>query len=889
MSPRTSAISKTGCLLSLAFTLATGAAQPDPSGDPVASYLERLELDQALARHLRDRLDSSSGEEKRELAQRLGSIYVRWLTNAASPDERREVEELARSLLIEVPDAQTQELRLSLEKVRYLEAERIAERHRLRMALPEELEEANRILGSTRDSFQAIGTDLHRRVERLRELERRGREGDDAVIEEQLAEALRQRSIAMYYAGWSNYYLALINDVSGPALEAVRDFGWLLNASGEKVPTVEGMPPSYYRFDHVSRAAVGVALSFGLRGEDESALRWIEAVRSAPEAPPEIKESLFSRRLVILAGARRWADIEWMLRERERRTGSSAIEPLEARLLAVLTLEAASEGPRREDRLELIEALAQTALGELVRQGEISHVLDLMDRYGATPIGQDGFIVRYARGLKHLDDARRAHRESGADADEPTEDPGLRGLYRTAAEVLAEAIGSEDAGRFPGELARAGVQHGLALYYGGRLAEAAAVFERAASLDASPDIVREAIWFAIVALERALERGTLGDPGKLNELSGEFLERFPGDDRSASLLMRRAGADLMPPGDAANVLLGVDPQSPLYDAARRRAGDLLYRAYREAPEKDRSFAAERFVAVAAEVVASEARQAIESGELSERARETVVRHRQLLDAILSSDTPDLALARRTLDELKRLAEVADLDLAPVAGELAFRRLQIALVAGNPAETDAALAELDGIGGRYAEASRTLLYRRAADAWLDDPEDLDACRELLRHGSRLTGERIDADEGVSDPELRTVALRIARAGDELWRRERDELARELTIRHDEAIIRSGLLAEESLLRHARLAESAGDAAGALESWRLLLAASQSGSDAWYRARYESLRLLAAIDRDRAVEVMRQFVVLHPDFGPEPWSPKLRELAGSLGLRTAGGGR
>jgi hypothetical protein len=161
----------------LVVAAALPAAQPEVPGDPVASYLERLELDEALARHLRDQLESAAGDEKRELAQQLGAIYVRWLTNAVSPEERREVEELARSLLVEVPDAQTHELRLSLEKVRYLEAERIAERHRLRMTQPGELEEANRILSSTRDSFQAIGTDLHRRVERLRELERRGHRG----------------------------------------------------------------------------------------------------------------------------------------------------------------------------------------------------------------------------------------------------------------------------------------------------------------------------------------------------------------------------------------------------------------------------------------------------------------------------------------------------------------------------------------------------------------------------------------------------------------------------------------------------------------------------------------------------------------------------------------
>ena len=61
----------------------------------------------------------------------------------------------------------------------------------------------------------------------------------------------------------------------------------------------------------------------------------------------------------------------------------------------------------------------------------------------------------------------------------------------------------------------------------------------------------------------------------------------------------------------------------------------------------------------------------------------------------------------------------------------------------------------------------------------------------------------------------------------------------------------------------------------------MAGSAGGSDAWFEARYELIRLLAETDADRARLVMRQHKALNPSYGPEPWGVKLRVLDLRLG--------
>jgi hypothetical protein len=56
--------------------------------------------------------------------------------------------------------------------------------------------------------------------------------------------------------------------------------------------------------------------------------------------------------------------------------------------------------------------------------------------------------------------------------------------------------------------------------------------------------------------------------------------------------------------------------------------------------------------------------------------------------------------------------------------------------------------------------------------------------------------------------------------------------------------------------------------------------EPGTPDWFEARYESLRLLAASEPRRAKEALMQHVVLYPQYGPEPWGLKLKQLEEEL---------
>src|SRR5690606_23646365 len=96
----------------------------------------------------------------------------------------------------------------------------------------------------------------------------------------------------------------------------------------------------------------------------------------------------------ILGRARRWSDLQRLVDRRRLAPDPAKATPLpvpEARMLAVVTLEALEESGEatatRRERDRLMEAIAQVALGDLVTEGEIGHVLNLVKRFGTTPMG----------------------------------------------------------------------------------------------------------------------------------------------------------------------------------------------------------------------------------------------------------------------------------------------------------------------------------------------------------------------------------------------------------------------------------------------------------------------------------------------------------------------
>lgn len=864
-----------------------GAAEPEPA--PVApsaaieAYLERLGLRTLLADELADRLTTTTGPERRELAERLAKIYVELLSAAATVEERKHWETRSRDLLRQVPEADSYELRLNLARVIYVSAEEVLERWRLRLAGEEEVREAERALRSIAPEVADLATKLHARVESLERLEDSGRSTD--AIAEGLADARRLRSQAFYYSGWIQYSLAYLTNNERLALEAMRSFGWLLNSRGGIPPSPERAPSGLLKYEHVARAAIGCALCASIRNNDVEAVRWLDAVAATPELPESVREQIFPRRITVLAAAKRWADLERAVRltRRSDRTGGGPdVQPLSvpaARLLAVVTLEAdpATRG--------VTEKLASVALGDLVTRGEVAQVLDLVQRYGTAPIGDTGFIVHYVRGMQVYERARKSHRESGQNPDEPATAPELANAYREAARLLDAALRQEDAASFGNERSKAGMIVGLCLFYAGDFAAAADRFLESSRNATDAARGEEPLWLAVLALDRAVRAGDGTARPRRDEAAALYLQSYGGTERAAKLLIGLGSSGLLDEEAAVRVLLGVPKDAAVYESARREAARLLYLLFRRARDEERDFAATRFLSVAEEILSID-RRAVAGGtpeEARTAADAVVLRVRQILDAILGSSTPDLARAEAALNVLDDVAAVSGIDLSTHEAELTFRRLQILLARGENEAAEQLASQIEGQRGPFAEAAGRMLYRSAATVF--QRAGVDATDEQLvavvRHGRRLIERTGSGPMALADAATLSLHSTVAAAASLLWERHQDAAMRDLALELDRAILKAVPRSESALRRVARLAESAGQTEEALECWRVLLSGVRSGSTEWYEARYHSLRLLSQIDAPRAREAMRQHKILYPSFGPSPWGERLRELDAQLG--------
>ncbi len=917
MCPRTRGIAVACVVLSAAWAARAQTDPPDPlpearpawtpsatdPADPTSPeaglerYLAERRLDGLHAAHLRRQLSSSRGAERLRIAERLGAIYVALLSSTTDAATRQRIEQEARELIRAVPDAESLALRLDLAKATFLQAEEVVERHRLRMAESADLAEAQRVLRTVQPVFEEIASRAEASLQRLERRAGDVRAGEASDVQQRIADARRVRSMSRYYSGWARYYLSLTTGNKELARLALTDFGVLLNAQTGRAPALDRVPRNTVRFEHVSRAIIGTALSLALRGEVGEALRWMQLLEQTEQLSASVKSQLVGRRLVVYAAGQRWQDVETVVMLERRAPNQGAPRPLEvrdARLLAVLTLEALPDYAGAEGRSrggELVMALARTALGDLIARGEVGHVLDLVKRYGTAPIGESGFVVAYVRGLQAFDVARGEHAAAGGPADEPAADTRLINRYTEAAQLLEQAVNAPDADRFPGDRARAAIRAGLALYMADRQERAAEMFQLGASLaaaeggGASRDDEREALWYAIVALDRAVENGRLSLIESRDRLATLFLERFPQTEQAARLLLRRAGAALSDE-QAVEVLLGVERTSAVYAAARREASRRLYQIYLRSSGRAREFAGLRFVDVAGETLELDAGSEQELPEGA--AGNAVLRGRQLVMVLLDLPSPDPRRAERALELLERIAARRAIDLSGYADELDYRRMRIALLKGDEASATNALDRLRAVGGRYALAAERFMLARAQETLRARPDDAAAARSVVVHGVRVLAELERAEDAWAGVTTPMVASQVASAAEMLWRTESDRSMLDLAIELDGRAASKGKASAETLRRLGECREAAGDDPGALDAWRELLAASSPGGTRWFEARYHTLRLLARLDPPRFDEALAQHRVLYPSLGPEPWGEKIRQLEASRARGGKGAG-
>ncbi|MBL0922178.1 MAG: hypothetical protein IBJ10_08640 [Phycisphaerales bacterium] len=872
-------------------------------------YLEANNLRALLVEHLERRLTASAPAERLPLAERLSAIYAELLTEASAPDARAELEHRARALLESVPEADSADLRLNLHRAAYLRAEEVAERWRLRLATAQEVEHAERTLRSLGADLARLGAMANRRVQALEKQEEFGREADAQLLSDALGAARRQRSLAMYLAGWATVYLAEITGSGPVAVEATRQLGWLLNAPDGEAPTLERVPTQTLQYEHIARAALGVGTALGVRGQPDDAGAWFDLVENTEGVPAAVREQVFPRRAAALARNGKWAELVRLVSARRgesvdgarRRTVASPLSSNEARLIAALAFEESAS--KREEASA--RALRATAMADLVAREQLSQVVDLARRYGTEPLGEGGFIVDYVRGLLAFQRAREAHAAGGADAEKPT---GIREtvtLYETAEALLAAAGAEDDAVKFPQALADAQFLRGLAMLWasgsesgGGAQARALAAAdqllragERIPDGAAEGRIRADAMWMAARALEWAAEaKGPRRDEARdrREALIGEFIALFPADERAGRLLIRQSAEGALDPQDAVSRLLATPEGSPMRLAALREAARLLFGMTREGDPAARAGAGRRFIETAAPILEHDRAAAVRSADV-EAADRALLLARQVLEVSLTPSAPDLRAASLAINALESMLAARVVDLTPYEDELLFRRLQTAIGAGDEAEAARLGDELhrraEAGGGPFARAGLGLLLQRAATAWRAGAHDQDRAREMVRTGLRA----LAADwMGLNDAARLTVRVYVGEAAAWLWDNAQDAPALELAIEMHRLALERQPNDGALLRRMATLSAAHGDTRAALGAWTRLLAGADVASPAWFEARAHVIELTAIDNPDGAREMLAQHRALHPDYGPAPWGPRLRALderlaAGAEGAR------
>ena len=900
--------------------------------DRVAEYLQQMGLRSLLMDQLSSRLKTADATEKVKLAERLARLYATAIGEAPDAAARAKLIEASDKLLQSVPQAKAFDLRLNLLRERYLLAEDAAERARLK-SRPDggaaAAAEATTLINSVKPQIDTLVGEVTRRETAVQLTLDNSQMADVAALELELTELRRWRSTANYYAGWASYYAAMLSGSKPAATDAIKAFAAILNVpAGQPFSTT--MDTSPFQYDHVARAAGGTALALSLQGKDVEAMAWLDALRSERKTHPALASQWLAWRAIVLSRAGRWSDIERDMSEARRPGGVGVLAMPEvpgqpgvvalpsgiARVIAGLALEVEGDALR-----EAARPLARLAVGDLVVRREIGAVLEIARKYGSDVLGDAGFVPVYVRGRQLLDDAQKMHEQSSKTPEEPSTNAETINAFLDAARVLKSAGEQPDVKYFARELAQASAMAGRATYLAGRLREGAELLARASELHrAAGDRAagEETLWLAIGTLDRS-SRTELSPTDKaaiderLDQLAELFVREYPGGDRAGQIALRTLAREDRVDESAVRVLMSMPRGSALYEQSRRQLSRVLYRIYRAAPAAERGYAGARFLRAADELLAIDQARALggDRAQAAPSAERMLITARQMLDVLLSGPTPDATRAQGVLDAVDKAmaAGAGGAAVQPgVSDEIALRRVQLALAKDDLEGADASAEQIlirlrDASTGpkqardliaRYHVAVRSSLLQdatRRMDSAGDAQARVAAAKRAVKHGMALLDEIGQDAAAYASASVGSAASATAAAAAVLWRESRDASARDLARAIDRKLLVQRPSLGTSLERLAELSEAAGELGVAAENWRALVAGLEEGSEPWFRARFNALRLLAAADPTAATAAIKQHFALHPR-GVEPWHARIVQLASSLGVQVesgkAGGG-
>jgi hypothetical protein len=818
--------------------------------DRVSDYLQALGLRGLLIEQLSARLRTADASDRPRLAERLGRLYAAAIADASTPEARQGLITEAEKLLRAVPQTRAFELRVNLLRERYLLAEDAAERARLRIGPDRGVaarKDATELVNVIKPELEKLLSELTRREQQVQATLENNPNIDVPTFEVELADLRRWRSTVNYYVGWTSYYRALLAhsaaapgaapqpatqpptraDASAPwradAQDALRAFAQTLNISpGQGMPA--DMDTTPFRFEHIARSAAGTALALGLLGRDVEALAWLGALRDQPQTHPSLAGQWLAWRVMILAQAGRWADIQrdladirtplrpgserspmMQLPEVPGQSGVVALPVATSRVVVALALESLSADDPAAD---VKRAVAQVAVNDLIIRREVSAVLEIARQHGTIVLGTSGFVPIYVLAHQRLDEAQTLHAASSKAIDEPATSAEAINAFLEAARLFTQSTTEADARFFARESAQAWQFTARAQFFAGRLRESAESFARSSEqLRTLGDrsAAEETLWLAIGTLGKAATRelsplDKAAVEQRETQLAELYVREHPGTDRAAQLALRQLAREDRVDEAAVRVLMSVNRTSPLYEQTRRQLARVLYRLYRAAPASERAFAGARFIRVADELLAIDQSRALatasapapQAAASRQQATElAVITARQMLDVLLTGPTPDATRADGVLQAVERIIAAAGPSLTNQAGaiadELALRRVQLAIAQGDLATAESradafstrirdlrtAPQEVRTQATRYYLAARSSLLNDATrhlatEVQPASAQRLDAARRVMKHGMLLLDQLTLTSPGGSanpfnDPNVVATASAVADAG------------------------------------------------------------------------------------------------------------------------------
>ena len=816
-----------------AFAVSGGVAVADDStsADGTEAYLRETGLNRLHIHYLEREISSKLlVQEKRAVAQRLAAVLLEMAAESTDPEDlhalRSRVEKLARehgfdAVLSEEMLLRTVAAEFTVLKEMFGQSMRRESAAQAKQELLQQFEELSaglRLLiasieSGERDARKEVGSSAAQSPGARHAADRRS---------ERLLEAQSMMGWALVARAW----LTRDSPVTGEsphvlARQAMPFLGEVLGVD-EGCDDASEASVDLRKYLQYSDAMLAVALGKSLAPGWQDAEPWFDLL-SSDGSHPSVRESIDVWRMAAMLGSGAVAAAERFI-SRVHEGGADNGDALAVALL-----------PRSLGQSSAETSVAALATSMLAANSQWS--LMAKTRSPAVKI-QDQF----ADALLEVAHAWRTSRSATADTAGATRREVVLAVQRASFDHASTHTELRDQAR-----AAAEELSGWCLWELGEPARAANCFAFAKD-HGSTEVASRSAAMEIECLAKQ------GAPASvLQTLRLRLIDADGSSESKVKALLDFASQDGSAPERVIAALLALEPSHPQRDAALRAASRVIYQQFRESTGEERSAQAARLLRLAAP-----APSRWPAGSIDE-----VVRRQ--LDAALDDAVIDLPAAHELLDEVAFRGPITD---DAVSDEMSFRREQLALAESR---WDEAVAQRELIGSKseYRSAADALL-RRAVMGAIRAGESGELPATALKAVAHMVKRDAEVESGTERLATARTLLELASAG-------QVDCATVAMTLVGKSVVDSPTATYEELRLLADAALAGHDEEASRASLSRLVNALDPASAEGARARLELCEVLLRLEPAVAGDLLRQQRVLVPGYGPDPWGPRLQELA------------